>query len=165
MDLNWDMVGAIAEILGAAGVIATLFYLAIQIRQSTRTERARSFQYIFAELNHHANYMFNAENAPLIAKGMTDFKSLSGTEHMRFDLLMRGYVNYLEATLFNQEAEILGIETMDNWAHEFATRFLPYIGVRDWWKEASEIFAPETRAFMEGALARTDVGSDFWRIK
>ena len=33
--MNWDAIGAIGEIIGAAGVISTLIYLAIQIRQNT----------------------------------------------------------------------------------------------------------------------------------
>jgi hypothetical protein len=32
--MNWDAIGAIAELLGAVGVIASLVYLATQIRQS-----------------------------------------------------------------------------------------------------------------------------------
>jgi hypothetical protein len=38
--LNWEAVGAVAETLGAAGVIATLVYLVAQIRQNTATVRA-----------------------------------------------------------------------------------------------------------------------------
>ena len=34
--MNWEAIGAIAESLGAIGVIATLAYLAVQIRQNTR---------------------------------------------------------------------------------------------------------------------------------
>ncbi len=34
--MNWDAIGAVAEALGAAGVIASLLYLAIQVRASTR---------------------------------------------------------------------------------------------------------------------------------
>ncbi len=30
--MNWDAIGAIAELLGAVGVIASLIYLATQIR-------------------------------------------------------------------------------------------------------------------------------------
>ena len=32
--MNWDAIGAIAELLGAVGVIASLVYLAGQIRHS-----------------------------------------------------------------------------------------------------------------------------------
>ena len=37
--MNWEAIGAIAELLGAVGVIATLAYLARQIRQNTSTVR------------------------------------------------------------------------------------------------------------------------------
>jgi hypothetical protein len=32
--MNWDAIGAIAELLGAIGVIASLVYLATQVGQS-----------------------------------------------------------------------------------------------------------------------------------
>ena len=38
--MNWDAIGAIAELLGAVGVIVTLAYLAQQISQNTRTVRS-----------------------------------------------------------------------------------------------------------------------------
>jgi hypothetical protein len=34
--MNWEAIGAVAEVMGAFGVIATLIYLAIQIRQNSR---------------------------------------------------------------------------------------------------------------------------------
>jgi hypothetical protein len=34
--VNWDAVGAVAELVGASGVIASLLYLAVQVRASTR---------------------------------------------------------------------------------------------------------------------------------
>ena len=38
--MNWDALGAIAELLGAVGVIATLLYLAKQIGQNSQMMRA-----------------------------------------------------------------------------------------------------------------------------
>ncbi len=40
--MNWVAVGTIAEIVGAIGVIASLLYLAVQIRQSTKVARAET---------------------------------------------------------------------------------------------------------------------------
>jgi len=49
--MNWDAIGAIAELLGAIGVIASLVYLATQIRhgreqmsQNTRALQAGAYQ-------------------------------------------------------------------------------------------------------------------------
>ena len=38
--MNWEAAGAIGEIVGAAGVVLTLGYLAVQIRQNTNSLRA-----------------------------------------------------------------------------------------------------------------------------
>ena len=40
--VNWDAIGAIAEILSAAGVIGSLVYLGVQIQSNTRTMKARA---------------------------------------------------------------------------------------------------------------------------
>lgn len=38
--MNWDALAALGEIIGAAAVVVTLFYLARQVRQNTRMARA-----------------------------------------------------------------------------------------------------------------------------
>ncbi len=42
--MNWEMIGAVGEILGAAAVIATLAYLSRQIRSSTQATRRAAMQ-------------------------------------------------------------------------------------------------------------------------
>ena len=38
--MNWEAVGALSEVIGAVAVIASLIYLAIQVRSSSRATRA-----------------------------------------------------------------------------------------------------------------------------
>ena len=42
--MNWDAIGAIGEIIGAAAVLGSLIYLAVQIRQNTRSVEASTMQ-------------------------------------------------------------------------------------------------------------------------
>ncbi len=42
--MNWEAIGAIGEIVGAAAVVATLGYLALQIRYSSNATKAQSVQ-------------------------------------------------------------------------------------------------------------------------
>ncbi len=42
--MNWEAIGAIAEAVGAAGVIASLVYLGSQIRSSTRAAKVTAYQ-------------------------------------------------------------------------------------------------------------------------
>ena len=52
--MNWESISALAELLGAIGVIASLLYVAAQIRQNTRATRAASAReaaYRYADWN------------------------------------------------------------------------------------------------------------------
>lgn len=42
--INWEAIGAVGEILGATGVVATLLYLSIQTRNNTQATNAASAQ-------------------------------------------------------------------------------------------------------------------------
>ena len=37
--MNWEAIGAVGEILGAIAVIASLFYVAYQVKQNTRQNK------------------------------------------------------------------------------------------------------------------------------
>jgi hypothetical protein len=47
--MNWDAIGAIGEIVGALAVLATLIYLAIQVRQNSELQRAQTHQQLAQE--------------------------------------------------------------------------------------------------------------------
>ena len=52
--MNWEAIGAAAEIIGALAVIVTLIYLAIQTRDNVKILRARAAwdaQASFVEIN------------------------------------------------------------------------------------------------------------------
>ena len=42
--MNWDAIGALGEIIGAIAVVATLFYLAIQVREARKDAQRSALQ-------------------------------------------------------------------------------------------------------------------------
>jgi len=81
--VNWEAVGAIAEILGAIAVIATLGYLAIQIRENTRSTTASIYQSAMdgcVELN---RTLSEVDVGELYFKATTNLESLSEVELYR----------------------------------------------------------------------------------
>ncbi len=42
--MNWDAIGATGEWIGGLATIGTLFYLAYQVRQNTRSARSSAYQ-------------------------------------------------------------------------------------------------------------------------
>lgn len=49
--MNWDMIGAVGEIVGAAAVVVSLVYLAQQVRVSNRLARAEAWRAIATSAN------------------------------------------------------------------------------------------------------------------
>jgi hypothetical protein len=48
--MNWEAIGSIGELIGAAGVVVSLAYLAVQIRQNTVALRITSYQDVAQQL-------------------------------------------------------------------------------------------------------------------
>ena len=53
--MNWEALGAMAEVLGAAGVILTLLYLSSQVKQSLKDTRADAIQQLSRDYASHSS--------------------------------------------------------------------------------------------------------------
>ena len=81
--MNWEAASSIAEIVGAAGVIASLIYLAIQIRHSTRVARAATRQAIAESTQKLGDDLINnADMAEIFVKHLSGGE-LSAVEKLR----------------------------------------------------------------------------------
>jgi len=102
MELNWEAIGAIGEILGAVGVIATLVYLAKQIRENSHQMKVGSV----ISINHLMNEAFdpiynNDRNIRIWTRGQVAPGELDGEDRAVFGLFMSRLVNVL-LTAFSQ---------------------------------------------------------------
>jgi hypothetical protein len=120
--MNWDAIGAIGEIVGAAAVVATLFYLARQIRDSTQQARIASV----TDLNSLYNESFlpiynNRENMEIWVQGLAAPDALTESDREIFFLFMRRLLNpfdtavtqYLGGTLETHQFERYRIFTLE----------------------------------------------------
>jgi hypothetical protein len=95
--MNWEAIGAIGETVGAVAVIATLFYLAVQIRQNNRNEeenirrlRLDAGVSTIEAFSRYRAYLCQADLAAIHLKGITDYAALSDVERVRFGALLNG---------------------------------------------------------------------------
>lgn len=87
--MDWEAIGAVGEVLGAAGVIVTLAYLAMQIRQNTRALRAASIDSMTNIANDIRTHLFSdPEITTIYMKGLSDAETLTDLESERFRLMM-----------------------------------------------------------------------------
>ena len=111
--MNWDAVGAIAELLGAVGVIASLAYVARQINQNTRSIRASTEMSGLGAWNQmNAQVSGSPELAELLIKGMGASATLGSVEFSQFNAHMWSLFNILET--FHRQYE-MGLLEADVW--------------------------------------------------
>ena len=132
--MNWDAMGAIAEAAGAIGVIATLLYLATQIRSNTRSVRASSFQEVDRGIREvQVTLVQNPELFRIWNSGLVDFDSLPREEKARFAsvlyLNLRGFQN----AEYQFEQGTLDQATRADWLDQLRIMCeLP--GIVTWWE-------------------------------
>ena len=123
--MNWDAIGAIAELLGAVGVIASLVYLAGQIRhsreqmnQNTRAIRANSYQQYVQSLG---EVMHRGVDSPemwqTVRSGMNDFAVLNEEDAFRFGWWMNGVAHAFENCHYQYR---VGMLDEDRWQKHYA---------------------------------------------
>ena len=92
--MNWDAIGAIGEIIGAAAVVITLFYLARQINDGSRQIKAASKVDLVVLYNDAFLPIYNSrENMQIWVRGLAKPDELDETEREIFFLFMRRLLN------------------------------------------------------------------------
>ena len=90
--MNWEAIGALAELAGAAGVVLTLVYLSVQLRQNTRAIQGSEVAYR-SNLEMATNGRFfdlrrdvysDPELASILTRGLVDPELLAKGEWDRF---------------------------------------------------------------------------------
>jgi hypothetical protein len=86
MNLNWEAIAAIGEAVGGLAVIASLTYLAIQIRQSRNLERAASIREMLEKGSRVLAYTADHPGTlEVLRRGVEDFSTLSVEEKEVFN--------------------------------------------------------------------------------
>ncbi len=87
--MNWDVLGAIGEIIGAVAVFATLVYLAVQIRQNTGAVRAAALNSsVVAVTDIRAKLFCDPILTDIHIRGLEDPDGLNVVDKARFTLAM-----------------------------------------------------------------------------
>ena len=106
--MNWEAIGAIGEILGAAGVIITLAYLAVQMRQSNRLAKRAAVQGVLAG-RAEMNRFIASDPAltELFMRGMASPDELDEGEQVRFAFVFSTMSRHYEAIFLDNQEGLL----------------------------------------------------------
>lgn len=95
--MNWDALGAIAELMGAGAVVVSLLYLATQVREGAREARRDATRELAARVSDVSLAVAtNPELGQLLVEGAADLSRLSPGDQARFRGLMNALFRGLE---------------------------------------------------------------------
>ena len=152
--MDWDAIGAIGEVIGGVAVIASLIYLAIQVRvNSDQVERNTKAQVALTEFSSDERAQQNALailNNPTVAELV--YRGNLGQELPELDAMRyREWVRSLmgsHQTFFLAYSEGLESEAMWNYWKRTFSQLLSMPGFAAAWKELEPLFDEEFRAYI-----------------
>jgi len=87
--MNWEAIGAIGEVVGATAVFISLLYLALQIRNSRRSDQIVAAAGAASTVQNWIAQIARDESLyDLYRRGITEYESLSRAEKGRYSLLL-----------------------------------------------------------------------------
>jgi hypothetical protein len=152
--MNWEAIGAIGEILGAIAVIATLIYVATQVKDSARaarsaavTDATTAMQAFYQELGS------NPQASELFLEGVTNYESLSAQAQFQYLMMMHSAFLGFQRSYFLAHEGTLDVGLRDSIGTAIiATNHLP--GLQFYWRQRKAFFQPEFIEWVEGLMAR-----------
>ena len=105
--MNWEALGAIGELVGAAAVIATLLYLATQIRQNNTSQRVAAKLEMTRQFSEFIDLMvLHPELATIHDRGL-ESKELTAEELTTFNRMMAKATWYFATMHFQYQIQKL----------------------------------------------------------
>ena len=146
--MNWEMLSAIGEIVGATGVVVSVSYLAVQIREGTRATRLATLQAMSRDIDGVLESIIEAPGvADLFLRGLTSFESLEGGDLPRFNSILERFFRVYEHAFYRNRANQLE-RTVWHGMDSQIRDLLAYPGAQLWWGSREEWFGNEFKGYV-----------------
>lgn len=144
----------LSQALGVIGVIASLIYVAVQIRNSARAVRASAYQQLALTTANQWDMLFGSEElCNLVLKGCDNFAVLTRVEKSRFRFFLMSVIRRFENGWFQHKIGTLKTGDWQAIAADMDSLFsLP--GTQAAWPLIKTRSNPEFRAFVDAIVKR-----------
>lgn len=147
--MNWEAIGAVGEIVGALAVLVTLVYLAMQIRQNTKSVQAAAVDSANSQVSKIREVIFaDADVANMYRRGNEDPASLSEDDTIRYRLLIHNIMLSLSNSI--TQASVSGLsESMTQVELPILGRVVGTAGGRWFWETYRDEFEESFRGTID----------------
>src|SRR5713101_5105589 len=155
--VSLETISAIAQLIAALGVIASLFYLAAQIRQNTQSQRSvvvdSLTQSLIALLGPQAS---DLDQMRALVSITEDWHGASEADRLRAVYLLFTMFKVFENAWFQQRQGTLDAEQWEAWDLHIRV-YYHRPGVKTWWSLRRGMFAAGFRSYIEATEPVADL--------
>jgi len=149
---NFESLGNLGDFIGGIAVVATLVYLAVQVRQNTAALRTARRQAIVAGMREHVRLALEPGGDSFF-RAMETFPDVSLEEHRYFTTRMNDLLLFFQGAHALHEAGTLEDETYEAYLDHVAASFATPGGAH-YWRQVREIYTPRMATALDERLAR-----------
>ena len=155
--MTLETLSALAQLIAAIGVIASLFYLAAQIRQNTRSMRA----VVVDSLAHSLIDLLgpqahDVEFTRAFTRVIIDWNGATEEDRIRTVSVLLAVFKLFENAWFQKRQGTLDAQQWEGW-DAYARMYFHLPGVKTWWKMRRAAFASGFRDYMEATEPMPDM--------
>jgi hypothetical protein len=161
--MSWEAIGAISEIIGAIAVVASLVYLATQVRQSTKVARSATRQAIAESAQRLGQDLIDDTGMAEIFVRHISGEELSAVENIRLQARCYRDMRHWE-NIHYQMSE--GLMSEEQW-HGFRKNLQILFGIkayREYWDHESGLYSESFRKEVEAVIDNPDNAANRARI-
>ncbi len=152
--MNWEMLSAMGQAVAAIGVIPSLIYLAVQIREQNKERRRAGINLLTAQWSELVkSAQESREFAEVFLEGMRSFRDLDGPDKLRFSAFFTRFTRNCEGMFIYYRDGALEKALWDG-VERTMSDYFAYPGAREWWETRKHWLTDEFRAVVEEIIAR-----------
>jgi hypothetical protein len=152
--MNWEMLSAIGQVVAAIGVIPSLIYLAVQIREQNKERRRAGINILTAQWSDLVKTgQESREFAVFFLRGVRSFDRLDAPDKLRFSAFFTRYTRNCEGMFIYYRDGALEKALWDE-VERTMIDYFAYTGVREWWGTRKHWLTDEFRVVVETIIAK-----------
>lgn len=138
--MNWSAISAISDTLAAIGVIASIAYLAIQVKSNTASMQLAARQSVANEFKASARLM--AEHSKQLIVGMNDYPNVAFNIRNDFSCVLTDIAMSFQSCQAAYQAGSLPIDIYDSYLHFTASLLGSNPDGQRYWSEFKSVYIP-----------------------
>ena len=154
--MNWEVIATFSEVVSAIAVVASVIYLATQIkRQTTESKLAATRELSAKRVDTMKSILGDEAVAEIYLRAIRDYESLQGVDRMRASTLFHIWARNSEQEFIHMgtgHANDPYLESVD----KVLSNGVVARGFRQWWKTTGEGFNKDFQGHVNELIAATE---------